>query len=176
MTILPTRISAGVTFDKTIVLTAYPATAWNLSVKLRGVGSINIDATPEGDNFRLRVNAEDTAQWEPGRYWYTARVSNGADILEVEAGEVEITPDLAEAGAGFDGSTHAERVLAAIEAVLEKRATRDQERYTINNRELWRTPIADLLNLRDRYRAQVRTEQKAKRGDLFATAVRVRFR
>jgi hypothetical protein len=80
------------------------------------------------------------------------------------------------ASAGFDGSTHAQRTLAAIEAVLEKRATRDQEKYSINNRELSRTPISDLLLLRDRYKTQVRMELKAKRGDLFNTSVRVVFR
>lgn len=143
---------------------------------MRGVGSITITAEKEGDKHRLRVPASVTSEWEPGKYWFTARVTDGENIVEVETGEIAIDPDLSQADAGFDGTTHAQRVLSAIEAVLEKRATRDQERYTINNRELWRTPIADLLTLRDRYRAQVRTEQKAKRGDLFGTAVRVRFR
>lgn len=177
MSILPQRISAGVTFENAVVLTAYPATAWALNVSLRGPGSIDIAGIPEGDTHRLNVSAAATSEWVPGHYWYSARVSDGEGvILEVETGEVIIDPDLASVEPGFDGTTHAQRVLAAIEAVLEKRATRDQERYSINNRELWRTSIPDLLLLRDRYRAQVKMESKAKRGDLFGTAVRVRFR
>lgn len=174
---IPTRIPAGVTFDKKVVLTAYPASAWSLTVSLRGIGSIDIAGIAEGDDHRLLVPASETSSWEPGRYWYTARVSNVAgNVYEIETGEITIDPDLSAAGAGYDGLTHAQRTLLAIEAVIEKRATRDQERYTINNRELWRTPINDLLVLRDRYRAQVRMEAKAKRGDLFGTAVRVVFR
>ena len=177
MSILPQRISAGITFDRPIVLTAYPASEWTLSVALRGVGEINITAVAESDTHRLLVDAETTSNWMAGKYWYTARVYDGeANLFEVESGEIIIDPDLSMASAGFDGSTHAQRTLAAIEAVLEKRATRDQEKYSINNRELSRTPISDLLLLRDRYRTQVRQEMKAKRGDLFNTSVRVVFR
>lgn len=177
MTILPQRISAGLTLEKSVVLTAYPASAWALTVSMRGPGSIDLISTPDGETHKLRAPASTTAEWEPGQYWYSARVSNeDGDVFEVESGQVVIEPDLASAGAGYENFTHAERTLAAIEAVLEKRASRDQEKYVINNRELWRTPIADLLVLRDRYRAQVRMERKAKRGDLFGTAVRVVFR
>lgn len=176
MAILPRRIPAGITFDETAILTAYPTEAWSLSVVLRGAGSITIAGSSGGSvTHNLKVPANLTAEWAPGRYWYSARVTDGENIVEIESGEVEITPNLAAETEGYSGLTHAQRVLTAIEAVLEKRATQDQERYTINNRELWRTPIADLLNLRDRYRAQVRMEQKAKRGNLFGSAVRVRF-
>ena len=61
--------------------------------------------------------------------------------------------------------------------MIEKRASLDQERYRINNRELYRTPIADLLKLRDLYRAEVRREQAAARGqNPFGATVRVRLR
>lgn len=177
MAILPQRISSGVTLDLPVVLTAYPAPVWALAVNIRGPSAIDLASTPDGSNHRLRAAASVTAGWEPGDYWFVARVSNeDGDVFEVESGKITIDVDLAALGAGYDGSTHAERVLAAIEAVLEKRATQDQQRYTINNRELWRTPIPDLLMLRDRYRAQVKMEAKLKRGDLFGSAVRVRFR
>jgi len=177
VSILPQRISSGVTLDKAVVLTAYPANVWTLTVSLRGPGSVDIVSVPDGTTHRLRAPASVTAGWEPGDYWFVARVLNeDGDVFEVESGQITIDPDLASLGPGYDGSTHAQRVLAAIEAVLEKRATQDQQRYTINNRELWRTPIPDLLLLRDRYRAQVKMESKLKRGDLFGSAVRVRFR
>lgn len=177
MAILPQRISSGVSLDVPVVLTAYPANVWALVVNLRGPSAIDIVSVPDGTTHRLRATATATAEWGAGDYWFVARVSNeDGDVIEVESGKIRVDPDLAALGAGYDGSTHAERVLAAIEAVLEKRATQDQQRYTINNRELWRTPIPDLLLLRDRYRAQVKMESKQKRGDLFGSAVRVRFR
>ena len=178
MQILPQSIPAGLTFDRTLTLTAYQAGVWSLSVALRGPSVIDINGTAVGNQHRLKVAASDTAAWTPGRYWYSVRATSPdtGDVVEVEAGEVTITPDVAEATAGYDGTSHAQRVLDSIEAVLEKRATQDQQRYKINNRELWRTPIAELLMLRDRYRAQVRMSRLAKTGNLFGNAVRVRFR
>lgn len=176
MTIFPSTASAGLTFDKTATLTAYPAPAWQLSAVLRGPGSIDLPAEPVGSNHRFRVTATDTAQWAPGAYWYSIRATDGTDVVEVEAGEIVIKPDLAAAAEGHDGRIHAQRVLGAIEAVLEKRATLDQERYRINNRELYRTPISELLALRDRYRAELRRMKAGAKGGLFDQAVRISFR
>jgi hypothetical protein len=159
-----------------VVLTAYAPPDWSLSCILRGEGSFQFDAEADGSAFRFNLPPATTSAWPPGRYWYSARVTNGTDVIEIEAGEVTITPDLAAAAAGFDGRDHIRRVLDAIEAVIEKRATIDQQRYTINNRELWRTPIPELLVLRDRYRAELRRQAAKNRGDLFGQAVRVRFR
>lgn len=175
--IFPDKIGAGLTFEKPVTLTAYPAPDWVLSVALRGPGSINLTATADGNQHLLSASAAETAAWVPGVYWYSARVAKGVDVFEVEAGQVTITADLSVSGDGFDGRSHAQRTLEAIEAVIEKRASLDQERYRINNRELYRTPIADLLKLRDLYRAEVRREQAAARGqNLFGATVRVRLR
>lgn len=73
-------------------------------------------------------------------------------------------------------NSHAERVLVAIEAVIEGRASKDQESYKIGDRELVRTPLRDLLLLRDRYREDVRRARSARKGhSLFGRNVSVRF-
>lgn len=175
--ILPDNIGAGLTFDKLVTLTAYPATDWVLSVVLRGAGAINLAATAEGAQHRLTASAAVTADWVPGIYSYSVRVSDGTNVHEIESGQLSVLSDLSNVTEGHDGRSHAKRTLDAIEAVIEKRASMDQERYRINNRELYRTPIADLIKLRDLYRAEVRREQAAARGsNLFGAAVRVRMR
>jgi hypothetical protein len=76
--------------------------------------------------------------------------------------------------AGCGGNRDRSRpALDAIEARLENRATIDQERYRINNRELYRMPIAELLKFRDQYRAEVQREEIAARGGNGFRAVRV---
>lgn len=172
--ILPNRINAGLTLDLAVTLTAYPAPDWELVILLRGPGSIDLAAIPDGRQHRISVDAETTAEWEPGDYWFSARAIRGGQVVQVDEGTVTVTPDLATQGAGYDGRRHAEKVLAAIEAVIEGRATQDQQSYTINNRSLQRTPIADLLKLRDRYRAEVARLKKGSRG-LLGRTVRVRF-
>jgi hypothetical protein len=45
--------------------------------------------------------------------------------------------------------------------VLERRATLDQENYTIGTRSLGRTPIPELMRLRDLYRQEAHAEKAA---------------
>lgn len=143
---------------------------------LRGPSNIDIPSVAEGNQHRFAVPATTTATWTPGTYHYVIRAQLGAEIDQVDSGSIIIQPDAAAMAPGAEVRTHAAIVLANIEAVLEKRATQDQQRYTINNRELWRTPIADLLLLRSTYRAIVYQEQcKARGQSIYGRSVRLRF-
>ncbi|QMP19229.1 hypothetical protein [Pseudomonas phage Persinger] len=174
---IPGKIGAGLTFDVLLTLTAFPAPDWSVSVLLRGKSAIDLQTTAEGSQHRLRVNAATTATWAPGDYWFTMRATRGDEVVEVEQGQLTITPDLSAVTGEFDGRSQAQIALEAIDAVLAKRATLDQERYRINNRELYRTPIADLLKLRSYYAEQVRRERaKACGRNPFGATVRVRLR
>lgn len=51
--------------------------------------------------------------------------------------------------------THAERMLAAIEAALEGRITDDYKSLKINNREITKHSFDELRRLREYYRAEV---------------------
>lgn len=177
--ILPAKISAGLTFSKLVTLTGYPATGWALSVALRGPSVIDLVGVADGVQHQLLATASDTAAYAPGLYSYSARVSDGNGVvIEVDVGRVEILPDLAQLPGGSDMRSHSRIVLENIRAVLEKRATMDQQRYIISTpngpRELWRTPIADLMKLEQTYLARVRAEDAAARGsNIFGREVRV---
>lgn len=174
---LPDTISAGLTLDRLLTITAYPAPAWTVNVLLRGASSFDLPCTQEGSQHRIHVDALTTGQWAPGDYWYSIRATNGVDVVEVDQGHIRVMPDLASVEAGYDGRTQAQIALEAIDAVMAKRATRDQERYRINNRELYRTPIADLLKLRSYYAEQVARERRAQCGiSPWGRTVRVRLK
>lgn len=144
---------------------------------LRGPKSIDIPTAADGDGHAIKAAAGVTSTWAPGDYWYSVRATNGDDVVELEKAQLTIAPDIANMPEGYDGMTYAERTLAAIEAVIAGRATMDQERYRINNRELYRTRIADLLAFRDRFRMEVRREKAAACGNKsFGTKVRVSLR
>jgi len=170
------KIAAGATLDLRVTLTAYPAPDWSLALILRGPQAIDIAATADGASHRIQADAATSADWMPGKYWFALRATRGGDVVQVDEGDLQITPDLAAVSEPFDGRTHAERVLAAIEAVIEGRATIDQQSYQINNRQLSRTPIPDLLKLRNEYRAEVRQQRLAERGQsLLGRQIKVRF-
>jgi hypothetical protein len=173
---IPEKIIAGTTFSQLVTLTAYPAPEWGLTLLLRGPLKIDVVATAEGAQHLLSATAQSTSLWPPGIYWWAARATRGAEVVQVDEGQAVVVVDLASIDEPHDARSHAEKVLAAIEAVIEGRAAVDQQKYTINNRELWRTPIADLL-LRSRYRDEVRREQQARRGgqSLLGRQIKVRF-
>lgn len=172
----PSSIGAGLSFKASAVLPDYAAPTWALSAVIRGPGVINLPATGSGTEFTFAVPAATTAGWVPGVYWASLRVTDGVDVHEIAVRQLTVLPDLAAAGEGYDGRSQNELALEAINAVLAKRATIDQQRYTINNRELWRTPMADLLKLRSFYTTAVRRERRRAAGiTTFGRPIQVRF-
>lgn len=170
--IFPEYLTAGLSFSAALTVPGKSAPDWSVTAVLRGVAAINLTADPDGSRYKFAIPASVTAAWVPGAYQYSIRVSDGNDVFEVERGEITIAADMA-AVQSLDTSDHLRRVLAAIEAVIEKRASQDQKRYVIDNRELERTPLPDLLMLRDRYRAELRKVRAIRRGNLFGNQVKV---
>jgi hypothetical protein len=95
----------------------------------------------------------------PGAYAYAikaTRISDGA-LRSVENGYVTVLAD----PTSQDARTHAEKVLAAIEALIEGRATKDVSSYSIAGRSLTRMTPDELVKWRSTYRAEVARQRNA---------------
>lgn len=172
----PTSITAGLSLKCEVVTDDYPAPDWELTAILRGPASIDLTAVVSGTAHVFAETAATTGAWQPGLYAVSVRATSGDDVHEVEAGQVTIAADLVAIQEDHDPRGHAQRTLAAIEAVIEGRATRDQQSYTINGRTLVRTSIADLLMLRDRYKKEVaELNSGGRHKKLVRRQVKVRF-
>lgn len=154
---IPKTIKAGVNFSASVVLPAYDS-GWEVLLYLRGPSSVDLTAAQNGSEFTFSAPASVTANWTAGGYLYSVRATNGADVVELESCQLTVLPDMTALPPGTDTRTENQKVLEAIEAVIAKRATMDQERYRINNRELYRTPIGDLLKLKNHYKQLVSDE------------------
>lgn len=176
MALIPQTLTAGLTVNIAIRLANYRPPDWSLTLYLRGASfAPDIASVADGYGYRLKVPATATKGWPAGVCAYELRATDGIDVIAIESGTLEIKPDLAAVSGTFDALGHVRKVLAAIEAVIEGRASRDQESYRINNRELQRTPIADLLRLRNEYRRELAREKAAAQGGgLLGRTVRVR--
>ena len=176
----PTEVTAGDTVQWGIQnLPDYPAgDDWVLSYIFRNSqGGFSIEADADGDNYSIDVSAEDTAAWEAGDYSFQAYVTKDGERKTVRSGVMTVKQNFATADT-HDGRSHAKRTLDAIEATIEGRASVDQESYTIMGRQLKRTPMADLLKLRDRYAAIYNAEKNAedaKNGKGGKNKIKVRF-
>lgn len=174
---LPAQITAGTTFDAVIKSETYLGPLWVASMHMRGPSVIDLTATDVGTDHTFNAAASVTEAWATGQYWVVVRVTDGINVLEIARTEIKIVPDLLSQSAGYDGRSPNELALASINAVIAKRATQDQQKYKINNRELWRTPMADLLKLKSFYQVAVNRERNKMNGvSAFGRKIHVRFK
>ncbi|EWS78798.1 hypothetical protein LPH50_09555 [Xylella taiwanensis] len=139
----PAVIQTGCSLQASCSLEAYPSTGWKVRWLLRGSKSLDIVAHGEHSVHRFQIPVDDTAQWIPSHYGYRLHAERGTQTVDIERGQLRVEPDFSSLPEGYDGRSNKQRALNAINAVLEKRATQDQSRDHINNRELWRTSIPE---------------------------------
>jgi hypothetical protein len=158
----PATIAAGDTAKWRRELPDYPASAgWTLTYTLvRAAQRITFTASADGDLHLVNVAASTTTGWAAGSYTWRAQVSKAGEVYTVGTGTVLIRANFTTA---TDGRSHARKVLDAIEAVIEGRASSEVSYYMIGGRQLRYMEPSELMGLRDRYRAEVAREEAAER-------------
>jgi hypothetical protein len=173
---MKSELIAGDTLQFTTSVPDYPASAgWTLTYRLvpRTSGSaISFDATADGDDYDIEVGASTTDDWTAGEYSWSAYVSKAGERHTVDQGTVKIQPNPGVVAA-YDARSFARKALDAIEAVLEGRASKDQEEYSIGGRSLKRTKLEDLHKMRARFKAEVDAEDRAAAGRAHKLVVRL---
>ena len=119
-----------------------------------------------------------TAAYTAGDYLWQLIATKTTTRYTIEEGWITLTDNIAVRSALYDNRTHAKRVLDAIEAVIEGRATQVQSTYMIAGRQLVYIPITQLLllraNYKDEYSGEVATA-KIKAGLASGRKIAVRF-
>lgn len=162
----PTAFAAGDRVQWKRTLADFPISeSWTLKYYLRGNFAhdpITLTATTSGTDYLIDIGIDETAGYTPGVYYWQAFVEKADYRMPVSSGRFLITPDLStlQTNQPFDGRSHARRCLEAIEAVIEGRATHDQQRYVLQavGRSVDKMPIKDLLAFRDYYLTEVQAE------------------
>lgn len=173
---IPDKIQAGDSLQFTDSLTNYDAATWTLTYTLINENlRVSFSSTASGSDHYTNVAPATTAKWTKGTYKYLATVSDGSDRFTVGSGTVRILADILEPS---DQREHCEKVLDAIEAVIEGKATLDQSSYSIAGRSLSRYSPAELLAWRDKYKQEVKSLRQAEKvaaGLGSGRLVKVRF-
>lgn len=159
---------AGDTLRFTTSVPDYPATdGYTLTYRLvrrdAGGTAIEIIAVASGSDYEVNVAPATTAAWVAGKYTWAAYASKALERHTVERGEIEIKPDPAAVTAPYDDRSHARKTLDAIQALMEGRASVDQQEITLAGRSLKLMDPEDLLVWLDKYTWLVRQEEEAAR-------------
>lgn len=166
----PETIVAGDTVKWTKSLADYPASGgWVLTYEvLHSAGDLGtVTASASGADFTVTILAATTATWNTGTtdklaHW-NAFVTLSGERYRVGYGTFTLKPNAAVVTT-LDARSHARLVLDSIRAVIEGRATKDQQAYAIAGRSLSLTPMSDLLELERRYMERVASEERAERA------------
>jgi hypothetical protein len=182
----PREFAAGETPRWRKSLDDFPASeGWALDYYLRGDGAgFDVQASADGDDFLVEVPADSTEGLTPGNYRWQGWVSKGAERYKVADAAAVVKQGFVAVGedATVDTRSQVKRILDAIDALLEGKATKDQQQYTIAGgggyRMLMRIPVSELIHLRKEYArlygAERRRERVKRGGSPFAT-IKVRF-
>lgn len=140
-----------------IEITAENATA--LEVRLGGPQARTVTASLTDGVWKATA---DTASWAVGLYaWQAWATYADSTKTVVETGTLPVTEPLA---ANQDVRSVAQKNVEAIEAMLTKNAPEGVRRYRINNRELERYSVAELLQLLSHWKAELRKETRLAKG------------
>lgn len=161
MTYEPTEITAGDRITWARYDAAYlPSDGWVLKYALRGPAAINLVSTADGSSHVIDIPGSTSKDFAPGTYSWAGyyELADGTRVTRY-TGRLTIAPDLIEAPAGYDGRSHAEKVLEAIERVIEGRATRGDQELSFDGKRIVKMTVAELIQLRQQYRNEVRAER-----------------
>lgn len=163
-TIEPAVIIAGDSISWTRALPDYPASGgWVLNYALRGPQAIDLATVASGDDHLAEIASAASAAYVPGSYAMQGYVVKAAERITVYSSPITISADLVQQGPGYDGRTQNRRILDALNAAIEGRASRTDLEYTINSGSSSRTvkslTVTQLLAARDRYTLMVWREQ-----------------
>jgi len=162
------ELIAGDTLDFLDSVPEYPpADGWTLKYRLvprfttPTQAPIDITATTSGADYRVQAAAAVTAGWKVGAYTWARWVEKAGPIRQsLGEGQFVIKTDPAEAVQGYDGRSHARKVLDQIEAAIEAFSF-GVKQYTIGNRSMTKQDMPEIITMRDRYRAEVASEDAA---------------
>jgi len=158
----PSEVAAGDTITWTRILADYSAAnGWVLKYALRGPAVVDLESTIDGDAHLVTIAPADLTV--AGTYSVQGYVEKDLVRHTIYTNRIKVTPNLVTADASYDGRSHAQRVIDAIEAVIEGRSTRDQQEMWIDGEKLVRTPFEELIRIRARYRHEISSEAARER-------------
>src|SRR6266540_4169192 len=185
----PEELRAGITWEwrREDLSADFPADGgWTLTYFFKKTGAtpgnFSLVAVASGKFFAVTETAANSAARVPGTYTWVGVVVKGAETRQIDEGRVTILPRYDQA-ANLDDRSHERKVLEAIEAVIENRASatqREMVAYTIGSRSKQFDAAeskAALLELHSKYKWLVANEDARARiagGQPNPRSVRIR--
>lgn len=160
---IPRQIVAGCSYTWSDRFIDYKPLDYSLSWAIRGASALNLISASFGDEFQTTLLPIGSSALSPGRYYFQAIVSDSSGgKFYLGAGELEVLANFESIISPYDGSTTAQKLLSLVETAIKARLEGGAvDSYEIRGRNLSRTPLPDLVKLRDRLKIEVARERSA---------------
>jgi hypothetical protein len=149
---------AQLTQGETLTIQQTVAGATEVEVRLGGPNTGTHAMTANGQEWSVNIA---TDAMEPGQYAAQIWGTFAGDVKRIVSTETFVLRPALRAG---DMRTDAKKALDMIDAMLSGQAKEGVRRYKINNRELERYSIDELLKLRSHFAAEVQQENRRNKG------------
>lgn len=160
---IPRQITPGDTLTWRDSFTDFLPPEYTLSWAIRGEVALSTTAIAVGDEFETTISKEQSATLPSGTYYFQAYLTaSSGDRITIGSGQITVAANLETAAGSYDGSSSAQKMLIAVEAAIQARLTGGAvDSYEIRGRSLARTPLPDLVKLRDQLKIEVARQQAA---------------
>lgn len=167
---IPSEIRANFDFSFTVEDKASEVPGgYTPAFVLGGSTSLVKSGSTNGDDIEFSFVADDTENLATGQYWYQVIATNGSGGRKfISEGTVFVRGKIDGSGV-YDGRSVAEKIVEAIDATIQGRATKDTQSYVIQSgsgsRSLSKLSLAELTEARKYYAAIVAAEKRAVNND-----------
>ena len=140
---------------------------WTLTYYLRtntASEGATVVGTAYGQGWEVTLAAGTTTGFDAGQWYWQAIATAGSEKITLGTGQLEVLPALQYAGSpgAFDGRSQAQQDLDAVQAAIRAMVAGGAvAEYQIGSRRLKKLPIAELLQLEAKLKAEVKREQAA---------------
>lgn len=153
---VPDKINAGDTVKFTISNSDYPATtgSWVLTfIFINGDNKITMTSSADGEDHAVAEVPADTAKYAQGLYYWKCYANDGTDRYQIAEGRTEILQNIEHTNVkSSDLRSHVKKVLDAVEAVIEDRASDSDLSMSVDGQSITNFTPEQLTDLRDKYR------------------------
>ena len=157
----PNIIIAGDSISWTKSITKYPATIYKLTYYFRGVGSFDIEATANGNDYLVSINPTTSGAYSAGLYSWESKISkiSGGEVYTIASGKTLVKASLTTQSIGYDPRTYNEKLLDAITSLLDNTASKaDVLSFSIGGRSISKMDYSELLKLQSKLKWKVKNE------------------
>lgn len=164
---IPDELRVGDTWFFELKHSDFPASDWDYVAYFSSCAAkFSATAADNGTAHRFTVAAATTADYEPGGYDYQIRAEHSSDgrIFTVGEGFVDLLSPLSQQA---DHRNRVKKILDAIDAVIENRASSDQMSMSVAGRSISRMSVNELRDFRAWYSQQWESLRGKQRQESF---------